>query len=67
MFIAKPIPGRDARVACKSSISAARSVTAARAFSFWRTQVRPPSLASTGRLFLPPTYFCTRAIFELGT
>ena len=28
---------------------------------------RPPSWASVGRLFAPPTYFCTRPILEVGT
>ena len=27
---------------------------------------RPPSLASVGRLLAPPTYFCTRPIFDAG-
>jgi len=34
---------------------------------FCRPQIRPPSLASLGRPFAPPTYFCTSPILELGT
>ena len=61
------MPGRDARTACNSSMSAARSLTAAWTLPFCRSQVRPPSRASVGRLLLPPTYFCTRPIFDDGT
>ena len=35
-------------------MSAARSITAFSAACFCRTQVLPPSLASVGRLFVPP-------------
>ena len=57
------MPGRDARAACKSSMSAARSTTAFSTRAFCCSHSRPPSLASVGRLFVPPTYFCTSPIF----
>ena len=38
-----------------------------RPLPFAATQVRPPMWASVGRLFAPPTYFCTRSILEAGT
>ena len=61
------MPGREARAACNSSMSPARSVTASSTRSFCRSQSRPPSLASVGRLFAPPTYFCTSPILVVGT
>ena len=42
------------------------SVTADSTRCFCFSQRRPPSLASIGRLLAPPTYFCTRPIFEAG-
>ena len=61
------MPGRARRWACNCSISAARSITAASAAFFWRSQFLPPILASVGRDLLPPMYFWTRPIFEAGT
>ena len=58
------MPGRDARAACSSSMSAARSITACLAASFCSAHSRPPICASVGRLLLPPTYFCTSSIFD---
>ena len=64
----KAMPGRSARAACSSSMSAARSVTASRAASFCRPTCRPPTWAKRRPAFLlPPTYFCTSSIFEAGT
>ena len=42
------------------------SVTASSTRPFCRSHIRPPSLASVGRLLAPPTYFCTRPIFAVG-
>ena len=54
---ANAIPGRAWRAAWISSISEARSTTAASAAAFCRTHVLPPMRASAGRLLVPPTYF----------
>ena len=55
------MPGRDARAACNSSMSAARSLTASSTCSFCRSHSRPPSLASVGRLFAPAHVFLHQA------
>ena len=62
------MPGREARAACSSSMSAARSMTAC-CGRFFLPAPHPPADVGQRRpaFLLPPTYFCTSSIFEAGT
>ena len=60
------MPGREARTACSSSISAAMSVTADSTRRFCFSQRRPPSRASIGRLFGPADVLLHQADFRGG-
>ena len=51
------MPGRDERIACICSMSAAKSVTAARAASFCLTHERPPMWASARPRFAAADVF----------
>ena len=61
------MPGWASRRACSSTMSLARSMTAACTRSFLCCQLVPPSFDSSGSVLAPPTYFCTRSILEAGT
>ena len=61
------MPGRSARRACNWIMSAAMSATACCTASFCFAQSVPPTFASFGASFEPPTYFWTSSMHEAGT